>query len=409
MATQFSFEPLSESFTADPYAVYDQIRQQGEPVYFPAMDTHLLARFDSVDAIARDPQMVRSSEGIVPAEQQRAQQRARDWHDMPNHERFVQFSMLETDGERHRRLRMLVLREFSRSLIERQRLMIAHHVDGLLDELLQTREFDFVEDFAARVPGHVIGQVLGVPPEHGTQLRSWSERIVQFFDADRTAADKALAESATTEFYAYLRDQIEQRRRQPTNDLLSTLVAAQARHQLDETELISTAMLILAGGHGSTIDVLGTGMLALGRFPEQMQKLRRDSQLIQTAIQEMFRFESPLPFFHRYASAETEVMGKRFPAGTKFGLLYGAANRDEAQFPAADRFDVTRRPNRHLAFGRGAHLCLGNNLARLDMEVIFLSLLERTRSIELLDHQPRYRPGLAARGLLRLPVRLIPA
>ncbi len=402
------FDPLSESFTADPYAVYAHLRQRTKPLYFAAMDVYLLARYDDVDAAARSPLMVRGSEGFLSPAQRRQQQTDRNWHDMPNHERFVQFSMLETDGEPHRRLRTLVLREFSKALIERQRAMILEHVDTLLDEVLQMGDVDFLEDFAARVPGHVIAQVLGVPAEDGPRLRAWSEQIVQFFDADRTAADKIVAEAATTEFYHYLKDQIDARRRRPTADLLSTLVEAAQQGRLDETELVSTAMLILAGGHGSTIDVLGTGMLALLRFPEQLHKLRHDKQLIHAAILEMFRFESPLPFFHRYASTEVEVMGRRYPTGTKFGLLYGSANRDEAHHPNADRFDIVRQPNRHLAFGRGAHLCLGNNLARLDMEVIFLRLIERTRSIDWLAQQPVYRPGLAARGLQQLPVRLVP-
>ena len=126
-----------------------------------------------------------------------------------------------------------------------------------------------------------------------------------------------------------------------------------------------------------------------------------------TAVQEMFRYESPLPYFHRYAGETVTVMGRPYPAGTKFGLLYGAANRDPDCFPAADQFDAGRTPNRHLAFGRGAHLCLGNNLARLDMEIIFTTLLQRCQRIELAEPQPLYRPGLASRGLQSLRVELV--
>lgn len=402
-----AFDPTSREFAQDPYATYAQLRQLGEPVYFEPMDAWLVGHYDEVDRLARNPDMVRSLEGIVSAQERREQQRARNWHDMPNHERFVQFSLLETDGEVHRRLRMTVLRDFSRVLIEQQRSMIQVHVDHLLDELLARQEVDFVSDFAARVPGHVIGRVLGLPAADGPQLRAWSEQIVQFFDADRTAADKQLAERATTEFYDYLTEQIEFRRARPQDDLLSTLVRGQQAGQMNETELISTAMLILAGGHGSTIDVLGTGLLGLLKFPEQMAKLRRSPALIHTAVQEMFRYDSPLPFFHRFARQDVEVLGRAFPAGTKFGLLYGSANRDPVRFADPDSLDIERDPNRHLAFGRGAHLCLGNNLARLDMEIVFLTLLRRTRSIELLENEPRYRPGLTSRGLESLAVSLL--
>ena len=176
---------------------------------------------------------------------------------------------------------------------------------------------------------------------------------------------------------------------------------------MNEDEFISTCMLILMAGHGSTIDVLGSGLHALLRFPDQMDKLRADPGLIRTAIPEMFRYESPLPFFHRYATEETEIAGRPFPRGTKFGLLYGAANRDPAQFERADEFDIARHPNRHLAFGGGAHFCLGNHLARLDMEVIFTALLRRFSRIELAE-QPVYKRGLSVRGPRSLALFLHP-
>lgn len=402
------FDPLSREFAQNPYPFYTSVRAARKPTYLPNMDAQLLARFDDVDQAARNPRMVRSNQLLTDETTRKKQQQERNWHDMPNHERFVQFSMLETDGEVHRRLRMLVLRNFSKALIEKQRHMIQVHVDHLLDELLQQREFDFIDDFAAKVPGHVIGQVLGVPAEDCPRLRTWSEEIVQFFDVDRTPEDKTIAETATTNFYEYLSELIAARRKEPRDDLLTVMVRAQAHGRMNETELVSTAMLILAGGHGSTIDVLGNGMLAFFSFPDQLALLRNDPALIHTAVQEMFRYDSPLPFFHRYASEQITIGGEPYPVGTKFGLLYAAANRDPEAFTDPDNFDITRTPNRHLAFGRGAHLCLGNNLARLDMEIVFLTLLRRTAKIKQLEDNPEFRPGLSARGLKSLRVKLTP-
>jgi cytochrome P450 len=258
------------------------------------------------------------------------------------------------------------------------------------------------------VPGHIIGHLLGVPDKDCPQLRIWSENIVQFFDVGRIQAHKILAENATTEFYFYLSDLITERRKKPQEDLISSLVAAHDAGEMSESELISTCMLILAAGHGSTIDVLGSGMHTLVSYPEQMRLLRQEPGHIQMAVQEMFRFESPLPFFHRYASEALVLNGQHYPKGTKFGLLYGSANRDPNQFPDADTFDITRNPNRHVAFGRGAHLCLGNHLSRLDMEVIFLSILRRTRHIELSDPEPAYKKSLSVRGPESLRVTLTP-
>jgi cytochrome P450 len=187
------------------------------------------------------------------------------------------------------------------------------------------------------------------------------------------------------------------------------MIEAQKAGQMNEDEFISTAMLILMAGHGSTIDVLGSGMHALLKFPDQMQRLRDDQSLMKTAVQEMFRYESPLPFFHRYVTQEMEVCGQRFERGTKFGVLYGSANRDPKQFPNADTFDVGRSPNWHIAFGRGAHFCLGNHLARLDMDIIFSTLLRRFSRIELAAEDVRYKRGLSVRGPEALKIRWSPA
>jgi cytochrome P450 len=178
--------------------------------------------------------------------------------------------------------------------------------------------------------------------------------------------------------------------------------------RLSEDELIATAMLILMAGHGSTIDVLGSGMHALLRFPDQHQKLRADPALISTAVQEMFRFEAPLPYFHRFATKDCEIGGRAFKAGTRFGLLYGAANRDPARFGHPDMFDITRSPNRHIAFGKGAHLCLGNHLAALDMDVIFSTLNRRFAKIELAGGPPEYKRGLSVRGPVSLRIAVTP-
>jgi len=404
-----AFDPQSEAFAQNPYDAYDSLRANDEPWYYDGVDGWLLSRYEDVDNAARDPRLVRSLEAFMADKDIAEERRKMNWHDMPNHARFIQVSLLDSDGDVHFRLRLLVLREFSRGFVERQREMIQRYVDGLLEQLLQEKEIDFVADLACHVPGHIIGNVLGVPDEDCPQLRIWSENVVQFFDIARTEAHKQLAEQSTTEFYHYLLDLIAQREKSPKEDLVSTLIAARNAGELNETELISTCMLILMAGHGSTIDVLGSGMHALLRFPGELAQLRQNPEHIHTAVQEMFRFESPLPFFHRYATEEIEVLGKRYPKGTKFGLLYGSANRDPNQFPDADRFDVTRNLNRHIAFGKGAHLCLGNHLSRLDMEVIFLTLLKRVKTIELVEDKPKYKKGLSVRGPKSLRVSLAAA
>ena len=396
--TRHRFAPLSDAFAKDPYPFYADLRAREGLTYFEDFDVWLASRFSDVSAIVLDPNMVRSMEHIASAEEIADQKRAGNWHDMPYHSRFVQFSLLDSDGEVHDRLRKQVFKLFTPVMVNALRGDIEAIVATKVDALADRSEIDFIEDFAAHIPGHVIGRILGVPDEDCPQLRVWSENIVQFFDIDRSDERKQIAESATTEFYNFLLDLKAQREKAPKEDLLSQMIVSERNGDMNHDEFISTAMLILMAGHGSTIDVLGSGMHALLRFPAEMQRLRADNSLMKTAVQEMFRFEPPLPFFHRYATQEVEIAGQVFPRGTKFGVLYGAANRDPEQFPDPNRFDVSRTPNWHIAFGRGAHFCLGNHLARLNMDIIFTTLLRRFSEIRLADPEPRYRRGLSVRG-----------
>ncbi len=396
--TRHRFAPLSDAFAKDPYPFYADLRAREGLTYFEDFDVWLASRFSDVSAIVLDPNMVRSMEHIASAEEIADQKRAGNWHDMPYHSRFVQFSLLDSDGEVHDRLRKQVFKLFTPVMVNALRGDIEAFVAAKVDALADRSEIDFIEDFAAHIPGHVIGRILGVPDADCPQLRVWSENIVQFFDIDRSVERKQIAESATTEFYNFLLDLKAQREKAPKEDLLSQMIVSERNGDMNHDEFISTAMLILMAGHGSTIDVLGSGMHALLRFPAEMQRLRADNSLMKTAVQEMFRFEPPLPFFHRYATQEVEIAGQVFPRGTKFGVLYGAANRDPEQFPDPNRFDVSRTPNWHIAFGRGAHFCLGNHLARLNMDIIFTTLLRRFSEIRLADPEPRYRRGLSVRG-----------
>ncbi|MEP4766845.1 MAG: cytochrome P450 [Roseibium sp.] len=391
------FAPLSDAFAQDPHPFYAALRAQDGLTYFEDFDIWLAARFDDVSEIVMGDKMVRSMDDIATAEEIAEQKRAGNWHDMPHHSRFVQFSLLDSDGEVHDRLRKQVFKLFTPVMVNKLRDDIQAYVDALFDSLADRPDIDFVEDLAAHVPGHIIGRVLGVPDEDCPKLRIWSENIVQFFDIDRSDERKDLAERNTTDFYHYLSDLKRQREASPKDDLISLMIEAQRAGHLNEDEFISTAMLILMAGHGSTIDVLGSGLHALLTFPDQMQRLRDDQSLMKTAVQEMFRFESPLPFFHRYNIEDMTVCGQDFERGTKFGVLYGSANRDQKQFPNADQFDISRSPNWHIAFGRGAHFCLGNHLARLDMDIIFSTLLRRFKSVDLLE-TPTYKRGLSVRG-----------
>lgn len=402
------FTPYSEAYAENPYTQHAALRALPDPYYFKDFDGWIFSRYHDIRALATSPQMVRSTEPFMSDEERAAEQRRKDWHDMPNHERLIQVNLLDSDGPDHMRLRKLVFGMFTNAYVERHRDMIQSYANKLLTPLFEQETFDFTNDLAVHIPGHIIGNVLGVPDEDCPQLRTWSEDVVQFFDFNRSAEDKARAERATSEFDDYLKDLIKTRRKAPKEDLLSTLIEAHDAGKLNETELVATAMLILMAGHGSTIDVMGSGLHALLTHPDQHEKLRQNPEHLPTAIQEMFRYDTPLPFFHRYAAADVELCGYHIPKGTKIGLLYASGNHDPAAFEHPDSFDITRTPNRHLSFGQGAHLCLGNNLSRLDMEILFETLLRRTKSIEIAGPAP-FKKGLTIRGPETLPISVRPA
>ncbi|MDQ1900860.1 cytochrome P450 [Paracoccus sp. WLY502] len=395
------FDPAQPGFGEDPWPQYARLRATpGLPDW---QGFRLASRFEDVRAIASDRRMVRGT-AFLPPEARRQMQVAENFHDMPFHERFVQTSMLELDGPDHDRLRRAVFPFFTRTRLDSLRPFVAQWVDKALDRLIPRGRFDFIADLAAHLPGQVIGHLIGTDPALAPQMTQWSEETVSYFDVSRRTPDrKARAEDAVRLFHDVLQDLHAARKARPRDDLMSAMIGAEDAGLLTHDELIATVMQILHAGHGSTIDVMGSGLHALLAHPDQMARLRADAGLMPLAVQEMFRFAPPLIFFHRHAAEDLTICGQDWPRGTTFGLLYASANRDPGAFPDADRFDVGRRPNLHLAFGAGPHVCLGNNLARLNMEVLFTALLDRTRSIRI-DGPVAWKSGLQAHGPLSLPI-----
>lgn len=399
------FNPLTAGFGANPWPVYARLRAQPGLPFWPGFDGHLASRMADVRAIALDRRMVRAPAAFAPPDQVRAMQVAGNFYDMPFHERYVQTSMLETDGPDHDRLRRAVFPFFTKTRLESLRGFVTIWVDRALDQLIPQERIDFIGDLAAHLPGQVIGHLIGTDPALAPQMTEWSDDVVSYFDIDRTAAKKARAEEATRLFAALLETLHADRAARARDDLMSAMIEAERAGLMTHDELIATIMQILHAGHGSTIDVLGSGMVALLEHPEQAAMLRANPALMPQAVQEMFRFAAPLPFFHRYAAQDLTICGRDWPKGTRFGLLYAAANRDPDAFADPDRFDIMRRPNVHLAFGAGVHVCLGNNLARLNMEILFATLLARAPLLAA-DGPARWKAGLQAHGPTKLPLRL---
>ncbi len=407
----FSFEPYSTEFARDPYSVYARMREECPVRYHEDWKVWLFSRYDDIKTLVMDERLGRTMDHVMTCEEIAAYRERQNWEAAPAHSRYVKVSIIDSEGELHSRLRKAVFRLFTPARINQMQSFIQALVNRKIDTIEAEKEFDFMEDLVAPVPGFVIGEMLGVPEPDRSRLRTWSEDIVQFFEPERTEAHRELAERATTEFVAYMTEMTAMRREQPGSDLISEMIAwRDGSDCLNHDELVSTAMTILMAGHGSTIDALGNGMLALFQHPEQMAALKADPGLIHTAVQEMFRYEPPLPYFHRYALEDMKYRGYVFEKGAKLGFLYASANRDSACFDEPDAFDIRRDPNRHLAFGGGVHHCLGNHLARQNMEIMFNTILRRLPGLEPAVSADRleWKTGVQSRGLVGLPVKRQP-
>lgn len=314
--------------------------------------------------------------------------------------------MLAADGEDHSRLRRLIGGAFTPGRVAALGPRVQAIVDELLDRLEQApagAPVDLVAGFTVPLPMTVIGELLGVPIEDRAQLRAWFEAV--FANPMSPATDPG-GRAAADAVYAYLRDLIAAKRAAPADDLLSALSASVGDDRLDEDELLSTAWLLIVAGHDTTVNLIGNGLVALFRHPDQLARLRADLSLVPAAVEEFLRYDGPLQHTTFRMTAEPVVIGDvEIPAHEQVLVLAAAANRDPDRFADPDRIDVSRPDNRHIAFGHGIHFCLGAPLARLEADIAFTSLLRRfpalRAAIPLDEFHWAYR--LTLRGLVSLP------
>lgn len=361
----------------------------------------LISRYDDAVAVlsdprfAKDPLKAKSETGSKPP-----------W--LPGPLRALSRNMLDVDEPDHRRLRTLVQKAFTPRVVEELRPRIESIAGELLDgiERRGTGTADLIAEYAAPIPVTVIAELLGVQHADRRRFHRWSSDIVA---ADTSTWHKLRAIPSGIAFILFLRKLIRKRRAAPGDDLLSRLIEAQdAGDRLSADELLAMCFLLLVAGHETTVNLIGNGVMALLDHPDQMARLRQQPELIATAVEEMLRYGSPLQFAtERYATADVEMRGLRIPRGALVYVVLAAANRDEEGFREAARFDITREPNRHLAFGHGIHYCLGAPLARLEGQIAIRMLLERFGSIESQRGAVlRWRRGLVLTGVESLPVSL---
>jgi len=315
-------------------------------------------------------------------------------------------NMLDTDPPDHERLRALVSKAFTPRLIERMRGRVQAITDALLDTVEGQGEMDLIDDYAFPLPVTVIAELLGVPSEDRDRFRQWSDAAVSG-NATQEYMEKILIPHMQA-FTDYLLAMFEEKRKNPKDDLVSALVQAEeAGDKLSEDELLGMVFLLLIAGHETTVNLIGNGVLALLEHPEQLRRLRDDPSLIKSAVEELLRYDGPVETStERFAGEDVAIGGTIIPKGEMVLVVIAAADRDPERFPEPDTLDIARMENKHLAFGKGIHHCLGAPLARMEGQIAIGTLIERMPSLRLKGSPDSlsWRPGMVLRGLKALPV-----
>jgi cytochrome P450 len=393
----FQLTRVPPAFLDDPYPWYAALRER-DPVHALEGGGVFLSRYEDALAVYRAAQA---------SSDKRAEFRPK-LGDSPLYEHHTT-SLVFNDPPLHTRVRRIIMGAVNQKAIARMEGNVARLVDTLLEEMAAKGEVNFIDDFAAQIPIEVIGNLLDIPRAGRGPLRGWSVAILSGLEPSLTPAMLEAGNRAVSDFIAFLSELVAARRRNPGDydaDVLTRLIQGEKDGAtLTEKELYHQCIFLLNAGHETTTNLLGNGLWALLHNPGELRRLREDPALVPSAIEEMLRYDGPIQLNNRRLTAPLALSGTELPAGTSITIGIGAANRDPAQFPDAERFDVARKPNRHVAFGQGDHVCVGMNVARMEGRIALGRLLARFASLELAGAPERDR-RVRFRGFRKLPLRV---
>ena len=391
-------------FVDNPYPIYRWLREH-EPVRKdPLAPVWIVTGYEQLQLMLRDGRLKKD-----PFETERLPRLAREQLGAVDNKgpgTFETVSMLFLDPPRHTRVRNLFSRAFTPKNLADLAPRIEQIAAGRLDAVVGKGEMDIIADLAYPLPVVVIAELLGFPAEDYPRIKSWSDDFTAALALNARSEHHVKAEQSRQEIRAYFDGIVEQVKARPRDTLLSRLLEAEGEpDSLNREEIFANSVLLLAAGHETTTNLIGNGMLALLRNPEQWKLLTQRPELIESAVEEMLRYDSPVQWTSRVPSEPMEVAGVTIPAGEIILGCVGAANRDPKKFADPDRFDIQRADNRHLSFGTGIHFCLGAALARMEAQTAVRLLAERFPGMRLAGNKLRWMPGLTFRGVLRLPVK----
>ena len=393
MELAHSFNLKDPQFLLNPYPVLSELRAHGRPMWHEEMQLWLASTHADATAVLRSKSLGR----IYTPQEPSDLWETFNW--------LHADSIMENEGAKHTRLRALVSKAFNRGQIDRLAPRIQKIVDELLDNCEELGEFDLLADFAEPLPVRVIAELLGVSPADEVNLRPWSQAIVKMYEFDVSAEEEAAARDASSEFAAMITNMVENRKANPTNDLVSELARVEeSGEKLTLRELIATCVLLLNAGHEASVNAFGNGFVAAMNDGQAAETLRtRPREVTATAVEEFFRFDAPLQLFERTATTPTDINGVTIPTGAKIAALLGSANRDSLVFDNPEKINLERNPNNHISFGGGIHFCLGAPLARLELSTSLPALFERFPTIQMTE-KPELRETFVLRGYSQIRV-----
>lgn len=399
---QFDSDLLTPEFFADPYPFYKRLRSEAPVYWSERLQAWLVTSYAEVKPALNDPRL--NSGDRIGSIMDRLPTTVR--LEMQPLHRHMTRMMAFTDPPDHTRLRTLVAQAFTMRTVANLRPKIQLIVDNLLDIVKDNGQLDLVHDFAFHLPAIVICEMLGIPKHDREMFKRWSNDIVGFVSAGEVTPEKAERAQQSVGFLTdYFHHLVEERRHHPQDDLISALVAAEEQgDKLTEDELLSMCVLLFFAGFETTEGLIGNGLLALMRHPDQLQRLRTDPSLITASVEEFLRYDNSVQRQSRVASENIVMANQQIRQGQYVILFIGAANRDPAQFAEPDRLDISRADNRHIAFGYGIHFCVGAPLARLESQIAISTILRRIPHLQLATETLQWEKLLALHKLKSLPV-----
>jgi cytochrome P450 len=399
-AAAMLFNPFSPEFRADPYPLYAKLREAG-PVVKTPLGTYMITRYEQVDHVLRSSAF-RTPRGYRDADDPSGPPRMDRSSELAVHRRHW---LIFQSGDAHTRLRKLIMKVFTPRAVRALAPRVERLVADLLAPVLERGRMEVIADLAYPLPATVICELLGVPAADRDRNREWAAIVAHTIDPLCSDAQLKQAVAAMHEWDPYIRELLAERRKRPGDALLDAMLAVEADGtSLSEDEIAANATFLFLAGHETTTNLIGNGLLALLRAPDQLAKLAREPALIENAVEELLRFDSPIQFAPRVPLEPVELEGVTLPPEFPIMLALGSANHDSLRYERPDELDVARVDPKPLSFGGGAHYCVGAALARLEAKHAFEQLLGTTLELSLITDNPQWKPSLTLRALAELEV-----